>query len=180
MEFIDLTVRWYDMRLKEGAGLRLSPLCEEAVLTKSGICPILRWRERLCIISSAAAAEEGGGGGVQCRLLWIIFGTHPLNVNHCNCNNFWGIAYGNKQKKCKKVITLFQKKNIANTAEVKCWRWWCHCSKAGVGSPQQRGLEGLSPFRLSLQSNHPDDATPDPLLQIEPSICQACKSPVQC
>ena len=31
--------------------------------------------------------------------------------------------------------------------------------KAGVGSPQQRGLEGLSPFRLSLQSSHPD-ATP--------------------
>ena len=48
--------------------------------------------------------------------------------------------------------------------------------KAGVGSPQQRGLEGLSPFRLSLQSSHPD-ATPDPFLQIEPSICQACKSP---
>ena len=48
--------------------------------------------------------------------------------------------------------------------------------KAGVGSPQQRGLEGLSPFRLSLQSSHPD-ATPDPFLQIEPSICQACKYP---
>ena len=48
--------------------------------------------------------------------------------------------------------------------------------KAGVGSPQQRGLEGLSPFRLSLQSSHPD-ATPDPFRQIEPSICQACKYP---
>ena len=50
--------------------------------------------------------------------------------------------------------------------------------RAGVGSPQQRGLEGLSPFRRSLQSSHPD-ATPDPFLQIEPSICQARKSPVQ-
>ena len=48
--------------------------------------------------------------------------------------------------------------------------------KAGVGSPQQRGLEGLSPFRLSLHSSHPG-ATPDPFRQIEPSICQACKSP---
>ena len=50
--------------------------------------------------------------------------------------------------------------------------------KAGVGRSQQRGLEGLSPFRRSLQSSHPD-ATPDPFLQIEPSICQARKSTVQ-